>query len=233
MEGSHRSCSCQPTPQPQQCQIRAASVTFTEACGNLSPLSYKRNSLLQVLKSGSVSSSNLQLHSFSFFFFPKCLSYSRSFAFPYKIFVLFIYLFIYLLTFRATSVAYGGSQLRGPVGATAVSLHHSHSNIGSKPHLWSLQHSPQQHQILNPLSQAKDHTRTLLVSCWVRCGCARMGTFFFGGGGLFRAAPEAYGNSQARGWIRATAASHSHSHSKAGSELRLQPTPQLTGNQDF
>ena len=35
---------------------------------------------------------------------------------------------------------------------------------------------------------------------------------------LFRAAPEAYGASQARGLIRATAASLYHSHSNSGSE---------------
>ena len=38
---------------------------------------------------------------------------------------------------------------------------------------------------------------------------------------LFRAAPEAYGGSQAQGLIRATAASHSHSHSNAGSEPHM------------
>ena len=47
----------------------------------------------------------------------------------------------------------------------------------------------------------------------------------------FRATPRAYGGSQARGRIRAAAAGHSHSHSHsysyAGSEPRLQPTPQL------
>ena len=42
--------------------------------------------------------------------------------------------------------------------------------------------------------------------------------------GLFRAAPGAYGNSQARGRIRAAAASHSHMRF----ELCLQPTAQLT-----
>ena len=38
--------------------------------------------------------------------------------------------------------------------------------------------------------------------------------------------PAAYGGSQARGQIRAVAAGLHHSN--AGSELRLQPTPQLT-----
>ena len=39
----------------------------------------------------------------------------------------------------------------------------------------------------------------------------------------------AYGSTQIRGQIRATAAGqhHSHSHSNAGSEQRLQPTPQF------
>ena len=49
---------------------------------------------------------------------------------------------------------------------------------------------------------------------------------------LFRAAPTVYGGSQARGWIRAVAASLHHSHTKAGSELSLWPTPQLTARPD-
>ena len=42
--------------------------------------------------------------------------------------------------------------------------------------------------------------------------------------GLFRAAPAAYGCSQARGWIQVAEANHSHSHSKARSKPCLQPT---------
>ena len=37
--------------------------------------------------------------------------------------------------FRATPVAYGGSQARGRIGAIAGGLHYSHSNAGSKPFL--------------------------------------------------------------------------------------------------
>ena len=40
------------------------------------------------------------------------------------------YLFIYF--FRATPVAYGGSQARSLVGAIAASLRHSHSNVRSE-----------------------------------------------------------------------------------------------------
>ena len=45
--------------------------------------------------------------------------------------------------------------------------------------------------------------------------------------GFFRAAPAAFGGSQARGLIRAAAAGLYHGHSNAGSEQPLGPTPQL------
>ena len=57
-------------------------------------------------------------------------------------------------------------------------------------------------------------------------------SFLFFGGGGFRATPVAYGGSQARGRIRATAASLHHSHSNVGSEPHLQPTPQLSATLD-
>ena len=56
---------------------------------------------------------------------------------------------------------------------------------------------------------------------------------FSGEGGLgffvciFRAAPVAYGDSQARGQIGALAAGLHHSHSNVGSEPCLRPTLQL------
>ena len=49
---------------------------------------------------------------------------------------------------------------------------------------------------------------------------------------LFRAAPTAFGGSQAKGLIRATAASLHHCHSSARSKLCLQLTPQLTAMPD-
>ena len=49
---------------------------------------------------------------------------------------------------------------------------------------------------------------------------------------LFRAAPVAYGRSQARSQNRAIAASHSHSHSNARSESRVCLTPQLMATLD-
>ena len=53
-------------------------------------------------------------------------------------FFLLIYLFFCLL--MAAPMAYGWSQARGPIGAVAAGLHHS----------------SQKHQILNPLSEARD-----------------------------------------------------------------------------
>ena len=47
----------------------------------------------------------------------------------------FFVFFSFVFFFRATSVVYGGSQARGLIRAIAASLCHSHSNVGSKPHL--------------------------------------------------------------------------------------------------
>ena len=49
---------------------------------------------------------------------------------------------------------------------------------------------------------------------------------------LFIAAAAEYGSSQARGQIRAVAASLHYSHSNAGSKLRLRSTPHLTATPD-
>ena len=46
-----------------------------------------------------------------------------------------LFFFLPFGLFRATSMAYGGSQAMGPVGAVAAGLHQSHSNIRSEPHL--------------------------------------------------------------------------------------------------
>ena len=49
---------------------------------------------------------------------------------------------------------------------------------------------------------------------------------------LFRAAPTAYGSSQARGLIGAVAASLCQSHSNTISKLCPRPTPQLMATPD-
>ena len=44
---------------------------------------------------------------------------------------LFFVLFCFALLSRAALAAYGGSQAKGPIGAAAAGLHHSHSNARS------------------------------------------------------------------------------------------------------
>ena len=44
-------------------------------------------------------------------------------------------LFIVFIIFRAAPAEYGDSQARGQIGDITASLHHSHSNAGSEPHL--------------------------------------------------------------------------------------------------
>ena len=51
-----------------------------------------------------------------------------NFGVQVSVFLFFVFVFL----FRADLVAYGGSQARGPIGAVAASLHHSHNNMGSE-----------------------------------------------------------------------------------------------------
>ena len=48
---------------------------------------------------------------------------------------LFFFFFLLFLLFRAASVAHGGSQARGCIGAVTTDLHHSHNNAKSEPQL--------------------------------------------------------------------------------------------------
>ena len=52
-----------------------------------------------------------------------------------KVEFLIIFNFFVFFFSRAAPEAYGGSQTGGPIGAVAAGLHHSHSNVGSEPHL--------------------------------------------------------------------------------------------------
>ena len=70
-----------------------------------------------------------------------------------------MFCFVFAL-FRATPVAYGGSKARGLIRTTVVSLYHN----------------SQQHQILNPLSEARDRTRKLMVPSRIHFRCTTTGT---------------------------------------------------------
>ena len=58
-----------------------------------------------------------------------------------------IHLLKKMFIFRATPAVYGSSQARGQTGASAAGLHHSHSNVGSEPHL---EPTPQFMAMLDP-----------------------------------------------------------------------------------
>ena len=73
--------------------------------------------------------SNAGTHFFSFLFFS------------------FFFFFLVSCLFRAAPAAYRGSEARGPIGAVAAGLHHSHSHSGSEPHL---QPTPQLTTMLDP-----------------------------------------------------------------------------------
>ena len=57
-----------------------------------------------------------------------------AFAFSFSFLSSFFFFFFFCL-FRAAPSAYGSSQARGPIGATAAGLHHSHSTARSKLHV--------------------------------------------------------------------------------------------------
>ena len=92
-------------------------------------------------------------------------SYSKWFYFMPGIQQIFIFYYLFYFPFRATPMAYGGSQARDLIRAVAASLHQSHSNSGSQPHLWP---TPQQCRIFNPLSEARDRTCIVMVPNQVR-----------------------------------------------------------------
>ena len=73
------------------------------------------------------------------------------------------YMHLSFFLFRATPVAYGGSQARGQIRTTAAGLYyshsHSHSRTGSEPCLWP---TLQLTATLNPLNEARDGTHILM-----------------------------------------------------------------------
>ena len=56
--------------------------------------------------------------------------------FPFLFFVLIVLLVCCCCCFRAMHLAYGFSQAKGWIGATAAGLHYSHSHARSEPSLW-------------------------------------------------------------------------------------------------
>ena len=71
------------------------------------------------------------------------------------------FFFFFFVQFRAAPVTYGGSQARGQIGAVAA----GYTTAIAMPYpsyVCNLHHSSQQHQILNPPSEARDQTCVLM-----------------------------------------------------------------------
>ena len=71
-------------------------------------------------------------------------------------------------------MAYGSSQARGVIGTVAAGLCQSHSNTRSSL-VCDLHHSSRQRRMLNPLSEARDRTRNLIVPCQICFHCTTTG----------------------------------------------------------
>ena len=69
----------------------------------------------------------------------ECYLYIRTHLCMYILYIfhkcVYYIIIILIFFFRATLMAYGGSQARGRIKAAASSLHHSHSNARSEPRL--------------------------------------------------------------------------------------------------
>ena len=107
-------------PQPQQCRVRAASVTYTTAHGN-------NGSLTDWARSEIKPASSWILVRF--------VNHWATTGTP-RVYIFFFFACLFVgLFFRATPGACGGSQARGPTGAVAVGLHHSHSHSNTRSKL--------------------------------------------------------------------------------------------------
>ena len=60
-------------------------------------------------------------------------------------------------------------ELQLPAYATATAT-------SDPSHICDLHHSSRQHQVLNPLSEARDRTRNFMVPSWICFRCTMMGT---------------------------------------------------------
>ena len=87
--------------------------------------------------------------------------------FSITVFTLKILYFFGFCPFRATPMAYGGSQARGPIGVAATGLTTA-TATPDPSRIFDLQHSSWQRQILNPLSEARDQTHNLMAPSWIR-----------------------------------------------------------------
>ena len=83
--------------------------------------------------------------------------------------------FFFFSFFRAATVAYGSSQARDTIRATAASLHQT-TETQDLSHVCDLHHSLHQCRVLNPLNEARDRTRVLTDASRIHFCCTMMRT---------------------------------------------------------
>ena len=82
--------------------------------------------------------------------------------------------FFFFFFFRAIPATYESYRARGWIGATAGSLHHGPSKLGSDlSHICNLHYSSLQCQIFNPLSEVRDRTRILMDTSQISFHCGQ------------------------------------------------------------
>ena len=130
-------------------------------------------------------------------------------------------------------MAYGGSQARSQTGAM---LDYTTATATLDPsHVCNLHHSSQQCWILNLLHETRDGTCILMDTSWIHFHCTMTDIplilYLYE---MMDIQLIAYVSSQARGQIRAAAASlsHSNSHNNTRSKPHLRPIPQLEATPD-
>ena len=78
-----------------------------------------------------------------------------------------LFFFFFFCFFRAAPALYGGSQVRGRIGAAAASPYATARAALDPSRVCDLHHRSWQHWILNPLSDARDRTHMLMDASWV------------------------------------------------------------------
>ena len=85
------------------------------------------------------------------------------------------YFIIYLFIYRATPVAYGGSQARVKLELQLPAYTTATATLDPS-HICNLHHSSRQCLILNPLSEAGDQTHILVGTSYICFRCTARGT---------------------------------------------------------
>ena len=84
------------------------------------------------------------------------------------------FIFYFLLFFRTTPIAYGCSQARGQIGATAAA-YATVTETWDPSCICDLHHSSRKRWIPDPLSETRDLTHILMDTSQIRFHCTTMG----------------------------------------------------------